>query len=87
VVSVSDRLLEGQARGVLQQVAYAQKWLTQLADVLARGKQIQDRVPIQHDIELRQRGRQFLSHVLHVELREGLFPPTVIPQIEEMERA
>ena len=69
VVLVSERLLEGQARGVLQHVASAQKWLTQLADVLARGQQRRDRARIQRDIEAHLHGRQFLSRVLHVELR------------------
>ena len=68
VVLVLERLLEGQARGVLQHVASAQKWLTQLADVLARGQQRRDRARIHRDIELRLRGRQVLSRVLHVEL-------------------
>jgi transposase len=68
VVVVSQRLLEGQARGVLQQVASAQKWLTQLADLLAPGQQRRERARIQRDIETRLQGRQFLSRVLRVEL-------------------
>ena len=68
VVVVSERLLEGQARGILQHVAAAQKWLTELADLLARGRQKRDRARIQRDIETRLRGRQFLSRVLRVEL-------------------
>ncbi len=51
VVVVSGRLLEGQVRGILQQVASAQKWLTQLADMLARGKQRRDRARIQRDLK------------------------------------
>jgi transposase len=68
VVLVSQRLLAGQARGILQHVASAQKWLIQLADILARGLQRRDRARIQRDIETRLRGRQFLSRVLRVEL-------------------
>jgi transposase len=68
VVLVSERLQEGQARGVLQHVASAQKWLNQLSLTLARGQQKRDRARIQRDIETRLRGRQFLSHVLRVEL-------------------
>ena len=68
VVIVSERLREGQARGILQQVASAQKWLSELADILVRGKQRRDRARIQRDMEIRLRGRQFLSRVLRAEL-------------------
>lgn len=68
VVMVSERLREGQARGVLQHVAAAQTWLQQLATVLERGQQKRDRARIQHDMDARLRGRQFLARVLRIEL-------------------
>lgn len=71
VVLVSERLREGQKRGILQHVASAARWLDRLAETLARGKQRRDRSRIQHDIEARLRGRQHLRKVLKVELSRG----------------
>ena len=68
VLLVSDRLREGQMRGILQHVESALRWLSDLADTLGRGKQRRDRARIQHDIESRLRGRQHLREVLHFEL-------------------
>jgi transposase len=68
VVLLSDRLREGQRRGILQHVASAQRWLSRLDDTLKRGKQRRSRARIQHDIEARLRGRQHLRKVLKVEL-------------------
>jgi len=68
VVLVSERLREGQMRGVLQHVASAKQWLSSLQDTLARGKQKRDRARIQHDIEKRLQGRQRLNSVLRVDL-------------------
>ncbi|MBM4080763.1 MAG: IS1634 family transposase [Planctomycetes bacterium] len=68
VVMLSERLREGQARGVLQHVACAQKWLSELAQTLRRGKQKRDKAQIQRDIEKRLQGRQRLSDVLTYEL-------------------
>lgn len=66
VVVRSDRLREGQMRGILQQVARAERWLAGLGDTLRRGKQKRDRARLQRDIEARLRGRQHLAQVLHV---------------------
>jgi transposase len=71
VVLVSDRLREGQKRGILQHVASAKRWLDRLAQTLDRGKQRRDRTRIQHDIEARLRGRQHLRRVLKVDLSGG----------------
>ena len=68
VVLVSQRLQDGQARGVLQHVASATKWLDDLASTLARGTQRRDRARIQRDIETRLKGRQFLGRVLKFHL-------------------
>lgn len=68
VVLLSEKLREGQARGILQHVATARKWLDRLAATLRRGKQRRDRAQIQRDIETRFRGRQRLSEVLSFEL-------------------
>jgi transposase len=68
VVLVSKRLQEGQARGVLQHVASARRWLDDLCSTLARGKQRRDRARVQRDIEARLKGRQFLGRVLKVQL-------------------
>jgi transposase len=68
VVLVSERLREGQKRGILQHVASAVRWLDRLAQTLNRGKQRRDRTRIQHDIEARLRGRQHLRKVLKVDL-------------------
>ncbi len=68
VVLLSERLREGQRRGILQHVASAQRWLSRLDDTLKRGKQRRDRTRIQHDIDARLRGRQHLRSVLKVDL-------------------
>jgi transposase len=68
VVLVSERLRDGQLRGVLQHIASAKRWLDQRAATLARGKQRLDRARIERDIETRLMGRQFLRKVLRVEL-------------------
>lgn len=68
VVLLSQRLREGQKRGVLQHVASAERWLARLAETLKRGKQRRSRSRIQHDIDARLRGRQHLRKVLKIEL-------------------
>lgn len=68
VVLVSERLREGQMRGILQHVASARRWLDDLANTLRRGKQKRNRARIERDIELRLKGRQHLSHVLRFQL-------------------
>lgn len=68
VVLVSERLREGQMRGILQHVASARRWLDDLASTLRRGKQKRNRARIERDIELRLKGRQHLSRVLHFQL-------------------
>lgn len=68
IVLLSERLREGQRRGILQHVASAQRWLSQLDQTLQRGKQRRDRARIQHDIDARLRGRQHLRKVLNVDL-------------------
>lgn len=68
IVLLSERLREGQKRGILQHVASAQRWLSRLDQTLKRGKQRRDRVRIQHDIDARLRGRQHLRKVLKVDL-------------------
>lgn len=68
IVLLSERLREGQKRGILQHVASAQRWLSRLEQTLKRGKQRRDRARIQHDIDARLRGRQHLRKVLKVDL-------------------
>jgi transposase len=68
IVLLSERLRQGQMRGVLQHVASAQRWLEELAQTLRRGKQKRDRARIQRDIEVRLHGRQHLGEVLRFEL-------------------
>lgn len=68
VVLVSERLREGQLRGILQHVASAEKWLSRLADTLRRGKQKRSRDAIERDIQNRLNGRQSLQRVLQYEL-------------------
>ena len=68
VVLLSERLREGQRRGILQHVASAKRWLSRLEETLKRGKQRRDRTRIQHDIDARLRGRQHLRRVLKVDL-------------------
>lgn len=68
IVLLSERLRQGQMRGVLQHAASAQRWLEELAQTLRRGKQKRDRARIQRDIEVRLHGRQHLGEVLRYEL-------------------
>jgi transposase len=71
VVLLSERLRQGQKKGILQHVASAQRWLARLAETLERGKQRRSRTRIQHDIDARLRGRQHLREVLKVDLAEA----------------
>jgi transposase len=68
IVLLSERLRQGQMRGILQHAASAQRWLSRLADTLRRGKQKRDRARIQRDIESRLQGRQHLAEVLRFQL-------------------
>jgi transposase len=68
VVLISERLREGQMRGVLQHAASAGRWLEELARTLGRGKQKRDRARIRRDIEVRLQGRQHLQEVFRWEL-------------------
>lgn len=68
VVLISERLREGQRRGILQHVASAQRWLDRLQKTLKRGKQKRDRATLERDIQTRLMGRQHLGKVLRVEL-------------------
>jgi transposase len=68
VVVLSERLREGQKRGVLQHVASAERWFARLAETLDRGKQRRSPTRIRHDIEARLRGRQHLRKVLKFDL-------------------
>ena len=68
VLVLSERLREGQMRGILQHVESALRWLSDLDETLIRGKQKRDRARIQRDIENRLQGRQHLREVLRFEL-------------------
>jgi transposase len=68
VVLLSEKLRQGQMRGIMQQAASAQRWLDALSETLRRGKQQRDRTRIQRDIEQRLQGRQHLAEVLRYEL-------------------
>lgn len=68
VVLISDRLRDGQTRGILQHVASSEKWLSKLADTLKRGKQRRPREAIERDIQTRLNGRQHLQRVIQYEL-------------------
>lgn len=68
VLVLSERLREGQMRGILQHVESALRWLSDLDETLNRGKQKRDRARIQRDIENRLQGRQHLREVLRFEL-------------------
>jgi transposase len=68
VLVLSERLREGQMRGILQHVESALRWLSDLDETLNRGKQKRDRARIQRDIENRLQGRQHLRKVLRFEL-------------------
>lgn len=78
VVLLSERLRDGQRRGILQHVASAQRWLSRLDETLKRGKQRRSRARIQHDIEARLRGRQHLRKVLKVELSRNAKGPLAL---------
>ena len=68
VVLVSERLRQGQIRGILQHVESARRWLSTLADTLKRGKQRRSRAAIERDIQNRLKGRQHLQDVLRYQL-------------------
>jgi transposase len=68
VVLCSERLREGQMQGVMQHVVAAQRWLSDLAETLRRGKQRRDRARIERDIENHLKGRQHLRQVIRFEL-------------------
>ena len=68
VVLVSERLRQGQMRGILQHVAATQRWLAGLTETLRRGKQRRNRARIERDIENRLKGRQSLGQVLRFRL-------------------
>jgi transposase len=68
VVLVSERLRDGQMRGILQHAASAEKWLSGLADTLRRGKQKRSRGAIERDIQRKLTGRQYLHQVIEWEL-------------------
>ena len=68
VLLLSERLRQGQVRGILQHVESALRWFSDLADTLSRGKQKRDRARIQRDIETRLQGRQHLREVVRFEL-------------------
>jgi transposase len=68
VVLLSERLREGQKRGILQHIASAERWLARLSETLKRGKQRRSQSRIRHDIEARLRGRQHLRKVLKIVL-------------------
>ena len=69
VVLLSERLRDGQRRGVLQHVASAHRWLERLSKTLRRGKQKRDRARIERDIETRLMGRQHLQKVIRFKLK------------------
>jgi transposase len=68
VLVLSERLRQGQIRGILQHVKSALRWFSDLDETLNRGKQKRDRARIQRDIENRLQGRQHLREVLRFEL-------------------
>jgi transposase len=68
VVLCSERLRQGQMAGVMQHVATAQRWLSEQADTLRRGKQRRNRARIERDIENHLKGRQHLGEVLRFHL-------------------
>lgn len=68
VVVCSERLRQGQMAGVMQHVATAQRWLSEQADTLRRGKQRRNRARIERDIENYLKGRQHLGDVLRFQL-------------------
>ena len=68
IVLVSERLRQGQMRGVMQHVASTKRWLSSLANTLQRGKQKRDRARIERDIETRLKGRQRLTKLIRFQL-------------------
>ncbi len=68
VVVCSERLRQGQMAGVMQHVAKARQWLSELADLLRRGTQRRKRARIEWDIENYLKGRQHLSQVIRFKL-------------------
>lgn len=68
IVLISQRLHDGQLRGVEQHLASASRWLDDLAATLQRGRQRRNRAEIERDIKTRLMGRQFLSKVIRVHL-------------------
>jgi len=68
VVLCSERLRQGQMAGVMQHVAKAQQWLSELAGTLRRGRQRRNRARIERDIENYLKGRQHLTEVIHFKL-------------------
>lgn len=68
VVLCSERLRQGQMAGVMQHVAKAHEWLSELADILRRGNQRRDRARIERDIENYLKGRQHLGDVIRFQL-------------------
>jgi transposase len=68
VVVLSESLRAGQIRGLQQHMASAKRWLDQLADTLARGRQRRARAALQRDIETRLMGRQHLHKIFQWEL-------------------
>jgi transposase len=68
IVLCSERLRQGQMAGVLQHVAKAQRWLSEQADTLRRGKQRRNRARIERDIETYLKGRQHLREVIRFKL-------------------
>ena len=68
VVVCSERLRQGQMAGVMQHVAKAQRWLSELADLLRRGTQRRNRARIECDIANYLKGRQHLGEVIRFKL-------------------
>ena len=68
VMLASERLRDGQLRGVEQHLTSASQWLDDLAAILLRGRQKRDRAQIERDIQKRLMGRQFLGKVIRVHL-------------------
>lgn len=68
IVLVSERLREGQLRGILQHASKAQDWLSRLSDTLKRGKQRRSRDALGLAIQSRLKGRQHLRDIIEYEL-------------------
>jgi transposase len=82
VVLVSERLRQGQMRGILQHVEAAKRWLSRLAATLQRGKQRRSRARIEEDIAARLRGRQRLNDVLRVRI-DGEKSPSLVWEFDQ----